>query len=312
MGKKTTAGNDNAGNDQSALHVCPKCKKVCKENDPAVECGICNYWYHIKCGNMSEKLYDALQEDKTNIVLFTCPTCKEIAVPLLRSMTELEKRQKKTEEDVEALQRDKLDRSEISQIFQSELEKPETKEKILAHVSESQEQQKETSAEEMRSTVLNCVLDIQEVEKRKDNIILHGHPEQASQPGAAAQPDVQSENKEVLDILNKLTPLEPGDIITCKRLGEKKADQSRPILIKLKSASKVKIMKNLKKLKDISTDLSIRNDLPKRVRERRNQLMETERNSKGAHKDDFLYKFQGPIGNETVVATRKPITTQRK
>ena len=43
--------------------VCDICKQLCKEGDKAVECEMCERWFHKDCQNVSDKLFEVLEED---------------------------------------------------------------------------------------------------------------------------------------------------------------------------------------------------------------------------------------------------------
>ena len=56
---------------------CPDCKKVCKDDEAALECEFCERWFHASCQNVTDQLYAAIQADSqagTNIIHWYCNT----------------------------------------------------------------------------------------------------------------------------------------------------------------------------------------------------------------------------------------------
>ena len=57
---------------------CGSCSSVCSSTDLAIECDKCQIWYHIKCCDVSSKLYDFYEQNKMSKCGFQwlCSICR--------------------------------------------------------------------------------------------------------------------------------------------------------------------------------------------------------------------------------------------
>lgn len=88
---KKSSDKDQENNDPSNENaICPDCKKLCKEDDQAVECECCERWFHKQCQGVSDSLYQAIEEDckeGRNMVHWYCNTsCNFFASKFMTSM----------------------------------------------------------------------------------------------------------------------------------------------------------------------------------------------------------------------------------
>ena len=340
------------------LNKCPTCIKLCKDNVPAIECNICHCWYHTACIKMSPRLYEALQDDADDIVVFTCKRCKTFTVPLMEKMVDIQQRQIKLEAEVKSIQTNKVDREDVHAIVDHKLKKLDINKKMdtmLQHVKDDIDDKimekckqelpvelakldlenkieakvsslenkiartygdmKPTEQQDVRTTVMEVFTEQEDIERRRNNIIIHGLPEiqdNIETPGhellqsddeVAASNNKKTDKEQIIDLLK---PISDGiQLGQYKRLGAKSETGTRPVLVSLNSNTKSMVFKNIKKLRESNPTISISHDLPKVVRERRKKLILDAKLNKGEHSEDFLYKFKGPLGRESVLVVKK-------
>ena len=75
---------------------CPCCSKAVKEKDMALECEICDDWFHIKCQEISVEEYNFLSEHAS--VHWYCFTCNKNVANVIKLVSSMKLRQEKFEE----------------------------------------------------------------------------------------------------------------------------------------------------------------------------------------------------------------------
>ena len=70
---------------------CESCLKPVMENDDAVECELCDYWFHVRCQGISDQLYKTLRKFKT-VVHWFCRGCRAGAEKVLLATSRLQKK----------------------------------------------------------------------------------------------------------------------------------------------------------------------------------------------------------------------------
>ena len=80
--------------------TCPKCSKVVKDSDKALECEICDNWFHIKCEQLSDNEYKLIDEHKESNLHWFCSLCNINAVSIIKSLTSLKGRCDILEQDM--------------------------------------------------------------------------------------------------------------------------------------------------------------------------------------------------------------------
>lgn len=81
---------------------CPQCTKVVSEADAAIQCDICDKWWHIECQNVSEIEYDFIYEHKN--FHWYCTVCNKNAMPFIKVLSSLRQKQEKLEEKQEKME----------------------------------------------------------------------------------------------------------------------------------------------------------------------------------------------------------------
>ena len=77
---------------------CPDCTKVIEETDDALQCELCDYWYHIGCQNITKATYKFLEQNarsrhQSNRLHWYCRACDTGAVKILKAVTKISRRQ---------------------------------------------------------------------------------------------------------------------------------------------------------------------------------------------------------------------------
>ena len=70
--------------DTSDASPCEQCRKLVKEDDPAMRCEICEQWFHIKCQQMTKAEYNYIQGGSSkkkalNKLHWYCSTCDSLS-----------------------------------------------------------------------------------------------------------------------------------------------------------------------------------------------------------------------------------------
>ena len=99
MSRKVQVRDKNKNDD-----ICPKCSVAVTDSDSALECEICQMWYHIKCQKLTESEYNFIGDHKS--VHWYCTLCNKNIASLLQMFGNLKQRQDKIEESFGALQKE--------------------------------------------------------------------------------------------------------------------------------------------------------------------------------------------------------------
>ena len=263
---------DNADNQSEASYgstssnpsPCGHCKRVVKEDDPAMECEICEQWYHIKCQNITKMEYNYIQggtkKKSVSKMHWYCQTCDKVAVNFMKTMTSLHIKHQKIEERMNKLE-DKMNRKadiediqklkeDISTVNEGQKKLLEDQEKKIKEIAEKKQNNNTSwadivSEEEVRKNVKETIdkriKEKEEEEKaRKDrmkNIIIYGINEvEDTNPLERRAKDI----KEIQNLLKEYCEVElkDEDIGKSMRLGKYEQSKKRPILIAIRTEDK--------------------------------------------------------------------------
>jgi hypothetical protein len=83
--------------EKQELQKCGECKNNVTNTEKAVQCELCELWFHCKGEEIQEDTYELLKQDKIH---FFCGKCEKAAGQLLKSVVKLKERQDKLEEDL--------------------------------------------------------------------------------------------------------------------------------------------------------------------------------------------------------------------
>jgi chemotaxis regulatin CheY-phosphate phosphatase CheZ len=73
---------------------CGDCKMVVGRMDKAMQCELCELWFHCKCESISEDSYKLMGQDKIH---FYCGRCDKAAGKILKTILGIQARQTKME-----------------------------------------------------------------------------------------------------------------------------------------------------------------------------------------------------------------------
>ena len=264
--------------------LCSICKRKTTATDRALQCDLCEQWSHQRCENVKDTTYDAITNCEENEHLaWYCVWCSGAALPIFRKIAALEVR-------VQEIERTKTSKEEVSDIVATKIDE---KSADIVKAATTATESKITPM--VQQEIRDFTRELKDISSREDNVIIYKLKEDES-----ACKDV------ALQVLKVCVPdINMSCIKEAKRIGEKKDDKDRPLLVKTDSSTKGKIMRNLNKLKDSTYDISITHDLPARTRQRRKLLIDQAKETTEGDQNDFLYRFVGPFGMETVKTVKK-------
>lgn len=79
--------------------ICKKCKVEVKDDEKALGCEVCEYWYHIKCENDPEEVYDFMSSAEQGKQLnWSCSFCHHGCSMLQKRIRKIEEKQLKMAE----------------------------------------------------------------------------------------------------------------------------------------------------------------------------------------------------------------------
>lgn len=280
-----------------------KCKKIILDSENPVTCDLCEKHYHQKCEKVSVSLYEVLQDPENSICWF-CTKCKAAAVPIYKQVASLKKQQLEFETKLKDIESQKLDKAAVEQEVNKALDSDANKEKIAEVAKTSTKTEVD---EKIKTSVKEAMIEMDEIERRKNNIIVYGAKDAADN----SEQEKKAAHEEIIDLLRKLE-IEETSVTQCTKLGKAEEGKRRPTLVTFKDPQeKEKAMKNLSKLKGTKWSqqkISITHDYTKAQRARQKELVDKEKREKGdANGEVFFYKVRGRPWREQVIAVKKKI-----
>ena len=96
------------GNKEKDSYSCGCCGLIVMDDDAALECDLCKFWFHCSYQNMSTKLYNTLSEfdGEADGIHWYCRTCNSTAKSMMTMMTTLQTQHTKLEASVSDLKND--------------------------------------------------------------------------------------------------------------------------------------------------------------------------------------------------------------
>ena len=240
---------------------CGTCKKICNDDDQAMECEMCERWFHKKCQGVSDKLYEALVEDKgVGLIHWYCnSSCNLFARKFMTSVGELHKDIVKVKGAVKEIE-DKVERIEqggltdameeaYRQITRSELNDHESE--IHKKIDNVNLLLQNTDAEKLNESCKNLEtvnkfmddkvreqrLEDADRQRRQTNLVIFKVPESKAKEGTKRK---EEDEEKVYQIMNEIEVASaPTRIIRLNKKGSRKQgsadDKIRPILVKFGS-----------------------------------------------------------------------------
>ena len=242
---------------------CQKCdKKVCPL-DNALQCDRCHSWSHIGCVGVSKKVYEGLRELKTT--MWFCKGCFKIAKQDMEGASALKNTIKSMKDDLVTIKTELTKKGTTTE-----------KEAVAAENGSTKVEAKQ----DIEGKLESVMKEREEVERRKQNIIIHGLPEKRAD--GTERSDVEALRETCCELLN----IPEIEVAQLTRLGGKETPRSyreknassvrpwvRPLLVKLKDEdTKYKILRATRELRNKETNIYITVDLTPKQREAEREL----------------------------------------
>ena len=184
--------------------ICPDCENTVKDNDKGIICDCCDHWWHSSCGKISPKEYEIIGKNP-NLKWF-CNDCNSkekdkdnTNVNLTNQLTTMMKLMNTMNDRLAKLENKNQSDKEIIDI-------------VDVKVNES-------------------LLDIQEKEKRKLNLVIVNLPESQ---GTSPEDCKNNENTKIQKLINEIVPEKKVQIKNHVRLGQKNiGHKNQPRLLKI-------------------------------------------------------------------------------
>lgn len=323
---------------------CGVCAKSVAKDDQAVQCEICNIWFHAKCQDMSIDLYNAINQFSADIHWF-CKSCKGGAEKLLSIMSQLQLKVDRLEETI-----DKSHTEAMSCIAQVDTElKQEVnsvklmckslEEKIISNQDAFHQELNQLKglphngttdweaptswsgivAKEVDNKLKQMSNDVRAVQitmaeqherlLRDKNIILYNVPENRVDD---KEQWYKNEMSIVLALFNDAlkAQVNPLEIQKTVRLGKRSdIDRSRPLLVSLASkATKNLIMESARYLRHATSPFDkiiISHDMTKIEREECKRLVDEAKKLQAAEQGEWNYRVRGIPSQMKILKLRR-------
>ena len=312
--RKKTGTPRNARKIDSQEQNCGQCKLVVLETDQALNCEICNQWFHSTCQtNMTKTKYEFLTKQSTNIHWY-CDTCDITASSLLMTITHLKVNQDKLTLDVNEMKEQLTDEAmnsridkRINEALKTEIENPQL-------ATNSQKKQPHTKSVEEKQIVRQSIKEIEDRKSRRPNMIIYHYPEHKSQLKEEKHKHNINILKSIGDTLNMDLESEMTKIF---RLGKIREDGSaRPLLVALKDEeTKRTLFRQLQTLKECETplcDIAVQHDMTPTERQESKLLYEEAKARQQTSGGKWLYKVRGPPWAQRIVRIKQTEETEQK
>ena len=298
---------------------CLGCNVLTKAKEDVISCDVCLLGWHIKCLNMPKEEYVVLSKDNN---AWHCDYCKFAAKAVKRQMIQMQQNLDQITTRLNTLEANSVSKpqleaqclevikSEESKDVISEVIKSVVPDMIRTEITEHDPPGQGATAgaqvnpsNEIRKSIQEYLNDLDECQKRADNLLFH----------KVEESEKDSNDDKLEDDKNKITRIirdidgefDTAKIKTTTRLGKGEAGKKRPILVKFDEANTAAhILQNAKKLKGKNWNISISKDLPKTVRNYRSQLLATAKTDTESD-EHFLYKVIGQPGKERIIKVKK-------
>ena len=248
------------------MEPCPDCNLSVNEHDKAVSCDICDFWFHKTCQGISDQLYKVLTSQETDSISWFCSGCKRGAKKVMLQLTRLRERQDVVESKMDNIEKRQVETTNKLEVIEDRVEKLESQERAVVT--------------DLGQPSL-AVKEIEERERRKNNVVLFNVPESSSQDPKLRHADDVAKFK---TLCQSNLDVEPAEVDTAYRLGPKSKNGNicRPLKVQLTSnVTKKQILSNAKKLRatgdSANKQIAIAHDLTPMQREEIKRLRELQK-----------------------------------
>ena len=292
---KNAKGNGNQDTDNPANgsntadskndNNCGSCSLIVMEDDSAIECELCGFWFHCTCQNVSMKLYDTINDLDCDTLHWYCRTCNGTAGSMLKMMTSLQTNQSELKTEVSGLRAEVQKCNDKIATSQKNMEKK--MEELKKDIPNQGNESNSCSVGNVEKIVANKLDDFVERERRKNNIIIFGVPESQSQNAEVRK---KADFDQVCSIIHKDLNVKP-DVVpvrTLYRLG-KKSDSARPLKVVMENgAIAEEVLRKARAVKLAS--IQITRDRTKVEREEYKQLRNDLKERTDSGEDDLVIR----------------------
>ena len=236
---------------------CPKCCITCEEYEKALQCYLCEKWYHNKCVGVADKAYDAITKLENNVE-WVCEMCKKEKDKLKIENLSLKKNIQELKNDNKLLNnayqevKKNLDNLKV-EIKNDVLKELREEMKLHRHTEENASRINESSLN-LREEIIKAIKEEEERKERKCNLVIYNLEESKKQSGRDRDLD---DLVRIKDVVNNNIKVDNFEIVKSFRMGKKlesntnENQRPRPILIKLsEERDKWNILRNAKELRN--------------------------------------------------------------
>ena len=200
--------------------VCSTCENMLSDDDPSIQCELCESWFCLECTEMSQGFYNELVSSAhSDNVIWYCNGCRR-AIPGVRKVL-----------------------NAVSSIHTLQ----ESMNKRLINLEEKVNSK--PSELSMDYKIDQAMFDLKEREKRKNNVIIYNLPEPQAEDNETKLEQEKQKIDQICDHVEITTGFE-----SASRLGEKRDDAAKPRPLKVVLAdesSKQKLLKKSESLKNV-------------------------------------------------------------
>lgn len=254
---------------------CGGCKKAVG-SEKAVQCELCELWFHSRCENIADETYKLMNQDKIH---FYCGRCDKSAGSILKIVYDIQKKQDTMAGELNRVKDEVAGIANKTVGLQNQLdgvvrEINEMKAGSMRGSTVEERDVAETEVKKMKSHLDSTVREMKEemeenleIERRKMNIIIHGLQDK----------DGEADVEEVMKLLDEGLHLDYSRHVEgMVRIGRGVVDQKpRPLKILLKRAeSRKEILIRAKDLKRVEaySKVYITPDLTRKQQEKDKEL----------------------------------------
>ena len=264
--KEKTAGTASASlnvheeEQEAATAKCGECKQAVTTTQTGLQCEVCQDWFHTECQDMPLEVYSFLCESGSSLHWY-CRRCNKEVASMIAMMTKLQQRQDKIEgrqDKMESvLENLKARQEKLEKKTDDACNKMKGMQDEVVHVKRATSELEtkldtviEAKLVTVKQSVKKDVSENLEIDKRKQNIVVHGMKEDDPMMTRTPAQTWMEIAERIIGHGLKLDPMK--HIVETHRIGSPSQDKVRPLRIKLKSVeSKIEVLKRAKCLKDV-------------------------------------------------------------
>ena len=212
-----------ASDSNNSGYICQKCELLVEK---IIECSGCKLIFCLRCGKISESLYNCLVAGEMEDFLWTCRSCKSTFPSLEKILATLDNIKSKYEFRMSNLE-EKVDNLQKS-----------TKQEVKTQVSNLKEEIINSLKGDIHSVVDNRNKELEDRKRRELNLTIFNLKEHNNDSG------LDNEKEDEIDIkaISTSLGLENLNIVTSARLGKREEAKTRPLRVILDSKAQRKFL----------------------------------------------------------------------